>query len=88
MSAGIAVVRRRLSELAYVTRTWFEWDVSIDGHTKTLVVEVAFDTDPSSAEFSPVALDEIEASVQDALIKHTTMTVHRVRVVPFGERPR
>jgi hypothetical protein len=47
----VAVVRRALARVPGVSRTWFEWTLEGDKQTKTLVVEVSFDTDPNSTKF-------------------------------------
>ena len=82
MEAGIAIVRRELSEHPQVSRTWFEWTHEEGGWLRTLVIEVTFDTDPNSPAFNAVALDEIEAIVRDVLANKTTMAVSYLRVVP------
>ena len=60
----------------------FEWDFEDGGQTKTLVVEVDFDTDPNSTEFRPPAPNEIEQIAKDTLTHKTTMVISRLRVVP------
>jgi hypothetical protein len=44
----IAVVRQELAKHPEVSMTWFEWTLEDDHKLKTLVVEVKFDTDPTS----------------------------------------
>lgn len=77
-----AIVRQELAKLPGVTRTWFEWEIDAKGHSKTLVVEVAFDTDPNNADHDTSALDDIRSTVLDTLQNKTTMIVSRVKVIP------
>ena len=48
---------------------------------KTLIVEVSFDTDPSSSNHDPSALQEINRVAQVAS-QMTTMVVTQLRIVP------
>jgi hypothetical protein len=52
-----AIVRQHFERIDGVTRTWFEWSREEDAMVKTLVVEVAFDTDPNSPQHRPNVLD-------------------------------
>jgi hypothetical protein len=82
MNSKIAVVREELSKLPQVSRTWFEWDIEHDRQTRTLVVEVLFETDPNSPQFNQSAFEEIMRVVQHALTSQATMAVNRLKVVP------
>jgi hypothetical protein len=82
MNSKIAVVREELSKLPQVSRTWFEWDIEHDRQTRTLVVEVLFETDPNSPQFNQSAVEEIMRVVQHALTSQATMAVNRLEVVP------
>jgi hypothetical protein len=82
MNSKIAVVREELSKLPQVSRTWFEWDIEHDRQTRTLVVEVPFETDPNSPQFNQSAFEEIMRVVQHALTSQATMAVNRLKVVP------
>jgi hypothetical protein len=75
-------IRQELSDLPDVSRTWFEWAFE-DGHwVKILVVEVAFNTDPSSPKFKRSALCDVETMVAGVLARRTTMGIHHLRIVP------
>jgi hypothetical protein len=77
-----ASLRQELSELADVTRAWFEWEFE-DGHwVKTLVVEVTFDTDPASPEFKRSTLCDVEMMAADVLARSTTSGIRHLRIVP------
>ena len=82
MNSKIAVVREELSKLPQVSRTWFEWDIEHDRQTRTLVVEVLFETDPNSPQFNQSAFEEIMHVVQHALTSQATMAANRLKVVP------
>jgi hypothetical protein len=82
MAAAVALVRQALAELPQVSDTWFEWTFDGTRQLKTLVIEVNFDTDPSSPGFSQPALDHIRGVLLDVLTNRTTMVVHGVRIVP------
>jgi hypothetical protein len=102
MRGNIAIVREALSKLPNVSRTWFEWSWEDAMWVKTLVIEVEFDTDPNSVNFSQLTLDAIEKTVIGVLNDDTTMTVSYVALLsrsqgsdgrapmrtsaPFGER--
>jgi hypothetical protein len=78
-----AIVRKHLERIDGVTRTWIEWDFEHAGNrTKTLVVEVAFDTDPNSIHFSEARLDAIEETAKTVLAEETTMVISKLRIVP------
>jgi hypothetical protein len=79
----VSIVRRALAQLSgVVSRTWFEWTIEGSHQVKTLVVEVIFDTDPSSSGFDPVALERIERVARETLTDRTTMIVSRLKIVP------
>ena len=82
MNSKTAVVREELSKLPQVSRTWFEWDIEHDRQTRTLVVEVLFETDPNSPQFNQSAFEDIMHVVQHALTSQATMAVNRLKVVP------
>jgi hypothetical protein len=82
MGTGIAIVRRRLSQIEGVTRTWFEWGWENSMLTKTLVVEVNFDTDPNSPQHKRYTLEEIAETAIKVLTKETTMKVSHLKIVP------
>ena len=84
MESGIAIIRQKLSSLPYVSRTWFEWTFEGGAQLKTLVVEVTFDTDPTSPDFH--GMGEIERIAKDTLTGETTMIVSHLRVVPITAR--
>jgi len=72
-------VRQKLEALPGVTRTWIEWEAAEHGLAKTLVVEVAFDTDPNSSDCETGTLDDITQTAKDA---QTTMIISRLKIVP------
>jgi hypothetical protein len=78
-----AIVRQRIEKIEGVSRTWFEWNLGDNPSTKTLVVEVTFDTDPNSVGFSQTTLDAIEHTAIEVLKAETTMTVSELRIVPY-----
>ena len=86
MKTGIALVRQRVEEIDGVSATWFEWNLKIDGHEKTLVIEVDFNTDPNSSDCRPSVLDAIHNTVIGVLTEETTMVVSGIKVVPKGIR--
>jgi hypothetical protein len=81
MSKGI--VRKHLEKNDGVSRTWFEWSFDISGgRLKTLVVEVAFNTDPNAPGFRETALNAIEDAAKGVLTEETTMVASSLKVVP------
>jgi hypothetical protein len=86
MRGNIAIVREALSKLPNVSQTWFEWSWEDAMWVKTLVIEVEFDTDPSSPSFSQLTLDAIEETVIGVLNDDRTMTVSYLHIVPKGRR--
>jgi hypothetical protein len=86
MRGNIAIVREALSKLPNVSQTWFEWSWEDAMWVKTLVIEVEFDTDPSSPTFSQLTLDAIEETVIGVLNDDRTMTVSYLHVVPKARR--
>jgi hypothetical protein len=79
---GIAEIRDELLKHPRVERTWFEWELDEKGRSKVLVLQVAFDTDPSGAGFDAVALEEIDKLAADVLKNKAPGAISRVRVVP------
>jgi hypothetical protein len=81
-----AIVRQHIERIAGVTRTWFEWvyDREADELTRTLVVEVEFDTDPNSEECRSNVMDAIEDTARGVLQDDTTMLVSGLKIVPRG----
>jgi hypothetical protein len=77
-----AIVRQHVERIDGVTRTWFEWSREEEALVKTLVVEVAFDTDPNSPQHRPNVLDAIEDTVIEVLRNETTMAVTHLKIVP------
>lgn len=65
-----------------VSRAWFEWSFAKSIWEKTLVVEVDFDTDPSSGAFRRATLEDIEKMAQSILEKNVPMVIHHLKVVP------
>jgi uncharacterized OsmC-like protein len=80
----MSIVRQSVEKVPGVSRSWFEWDADLktNSFTKTLVVEVDLDTDPSSYSEIRNALEEIICVVTDTLTNQTTMMVHNLRIVP------
>jgi hypothetical protein len=79
----VSIVRHALAQLSgVVSRTWFEWTIEGSHQVKTLVVEVMFDTDPSSSGFDPTALERIERVARETLTDRTTMIVSRLKIIP------
>jgi hypothetical protein len=58
-----------------------EWSFENSVWTKTLVVEVEFDTDPKSPEFRQDVIDKIEFTALGVLKDETTMIVSHLKVV-------
>ena len=83
MKKDIASVRQHVEKIAGVSRTWFEWSLESSVWTKTLVVEVEFDTYPKSPEFRQDVIDTIEFTALGVLKDETTMIVSHLKVVPM-----
>jgi hypothetical protein len=81
MDTRKAVIRSHIERIDGVTRTWFEWADDADDLTKTLVVEVEFDTDPNSTGYRQNVIDAIWDTVKGVL-EDTTMVVSHLRIVP------
>jgi hypothetical protein len=79
-----AIVRQHIQRIEGVSRTWFEWawDHSVETLTKTLVVEVAFDTDPNASGFRQYVLDAIVETAAEVLKNETAMVVSDLKIVP------
>jgi hypothetical protein len=82
MSHDRAIVRTELERLDGVTKAWFEWIHEKNELSQALVVEVNFDTDPSSLHFRQRVINAIVDTVKAALDEDTTMDVQRLRIVP------
>lgn len=77
-----ASVRQRVERIDRVSRTWFELDNNGGDTTKTLVVEVTFDTDPHSPGFLQAIIDEIEETTVTLLKNENPMNISSLRIVP------
>jgi hypothetical protein len=84
MVDGKAIVRERVEKIDGVSRTWFEWLSRDSTMSKTLVVEIEFDTDPNNSRFRQSVIDAIYETVDAVLKDETTMTVSHLRIVPKG----
>jgi len=80
--SGKAIVRQHVERISGVTRTWLEWGWEETGMVKTLVVEVAFDTDPNSPDFRQNVIDAIEETATTVLAEEPTMVITHLRIVP------
>ncbi len=78
----VVIDRHHIEKIEGVSRTWFEWDIEGKNFTKSLVVEVDFDTDPNSPKFRQSAMDAIVDSANGDLKNENTMIVSRIRIVP------
>jgi hypothetical protein len=79
VKTDIATVREHIEKIAGVSRTWFEWSLENSTWSKTLVVEVEFDTDPNTSGLQNV----LNAIGNLALTVQTTMTLSHLKVVPI-----
>jgi hypothetical protein len=81
-----AVVRQHVEKIDGVSRTWFEWEYDSEHSlTKTLVVEVDFDTDPNCSQFRQNVLNAIKETVIGVLAPvggETTMIVSHLKIIP------
>ena len=82
MVNGKAIVRERVEKIDGVSRTWFEWLSRDSTMSKTLVVEIEFDTDPNNSRFRQSVIDAIYETVDSVLKDETTMTINHLRIVP------
>ena len=82
MRSDKAIVRQHLEKIRGVNRTWFEWESDADMLVKTLVVEVDFDTDPTSSAFRQNVVNVIEKTAKAALAEETTMVISNLRIIP------
>jgi hypothetical protein len=82
MSRDKATVRIEIERLDGVTRAWFEWIYEKGELSKTLAVEVNFDTDPNSLHFRQSVIDAIVNIAEAASERDTTTGVCRLRIVP------
>ena len=76
-----AIIRRQISRIPGVSRTWFEWTSEVEGLAKTLVVEVDFDTDPNSIDHEPETLYAIEDTAKRVYAR-TSMVISALKIVP------
>ena len=76
-----AMVRQRVERIAGVSRTWFELGIENSTLTKTLVVEVEFDTDPNNSQCRRHALDAIKDTAV-AVLENGTMIVSDIKIIP------
>ena len=82
MNDDFVSVRSALKGLPEVTRTWIEWSIDSTGkQRKTFVVEVGFNTDPSTPDFNPAAMENIMEAVKWSL-QPNTVGLSMVRIVP------
>lgn len=84
MDGSKAIVRQHIERIDGVSRTWFEWSFDKGIQTKTLVVEVDFETDPNCYGFRPGVIDAIETTAKDVLTHETAMVVSFLKIVPKG----
>jgi hypothetical protein len=86
MEKDKAAVRVAVERIPHVTGTWFEWVLEGGEILKRLVVEVSFDTDPSSPECRRNVLEAIRDAVIGFLENETTMIVSHLKIIPKGRR--
>jgi hypothetical protein len=72
-------IREEVEKITGVTRTWLEWQLEDGQSTKTLVVEVGFDTDPSSGSHNAGTISKI---FQVFAAGKTTSVISGLRIVP------
>lgn len=72
-------IREEVEKITGVTRTWLEWQLADGQSTKTLVVEVGFDTDPSSGSHDGNTILKI---FEVFAAGKTTPVVSGLRIVP------
>jgi hypothetical protein len=74
-------IRQHLERIDGVSRTWIEWEWAESDLTKTLVVEVDFDTDPNNPTYRQNVIDAIWDTAR-SVQNDTTMVISALRVVP------
>jgi hypothetical protein len=82
MNKDHADILHPLINMEGVSRAWFEWVFAKSIWEKTLVVEVDFDTDPSSGAFRQAKLEDIEKMAQFVLENNVPVVIHHLKVVP------
>jgi hypothetical protein len=82
MSEPKSVVRQELEKIDGVHRTKIEWTLNRAERVKTLVIEVDFDTDPSSPGFREDVLDKILSVATSVLESSSTLLINRLHVIP------
>ncbi|WP_424363120.1 hypothetical protein [Methylocystis parvus] len=81
-------IRQRIEAINGVTRTWFEWTSAERTDPKLLVVEVDFDTDPNSPNYSDRAIEAIGRVFDDVLLEglhpedNRPVLVAGIRIIP------
>jgi hypothetical protein len=81
MRSNKALIRLHIERIDGVSRTWIEWESADSDLTKTLVVEVDFDTDPINPTYRQNVMDAILDAAR-SLRDDTTMVVSALRIVP------
>jgi hypothetical protein len=81
MRSDKALIRQHLERIDGVSRTWIEWESTESDLTKTLVVEVGFDTDPNNSTYRQNVMDAIWDTAR-SVQNDTTMVISALRVVP------
>ena len=76
-----AIVRQHVERIPGVTQTWFEWGIEESTLTKTLVVEVDFDTDPNNSQCRRHVLNAIKDTAVGVL-ENGTMIVSDLKIIP------
>jgi hypothetical protein len=82
MACNKAAIRRHVEQTEGVSRTWFEWTIDGAHLVKNLIVEVNFDTDPTSSECRMDALNAIRAYVIGGEDGEGTADAMHLRIVP------
>jgi hypothetical protein len=88
MACNKAAIRRHVEQTEGVSRTWFEWTIDGAHLVKNLIVEVDFDTDPTSSECRMDTLNAIRAYVIGGEDGEGTADAMHLRIVPpVGSSP-
>jgi hypothetical protein len=82
MACNKAAIRRHVEQTEGVSRTWFEWTIDGAHLVKNLIVEVNFDTDPTSSECRMDTLNAIRAYVIGGEDGEGTADAMHLRIVP------
>ena len=83
---GVRFVLERLARTAGVSRTWIEWESEKGRLTKTLVVEVDFETDPDQPSFNAKSMRLIADATIAALAEQPPKLIGRLKLVPKSAR--